>query len=172
MRRLSASLLLAATLALVLAPSASATHDEDCRPYSIETTPLDEIGIEAVIIAADLVVAQIDAAGETAENAAATAADRAAASLPFRIAAGVAVGVEYGIRASLLIIQGINAEADECRIDAHWRMTDDLLSAQIRRDLASTEPRWPCSRCPSRSARATTKRPSAATSTPRASAPR
>lgn len=125
--------LLAAGVTMAAAPAAHATHLEECRPYSTPTSPQDEIDAESAAIAFKLTAAEADAAAEALETPVTPGLD-----IPFRIAAGLAVTAEYAARTGALALYGINREADECRIDAHARLTDDLLSAQIKRDLALT----------------------------------
>jgi hypothetical protein len=136
MFRLVPTLLLAtAALLAITAPAAHATHLEECRPYTRPTSPLDEIELEGTIIGLRLLKDEIDATAETAELVPLIGQALAA---PFRVAAAAASASEFAVRVAALTHYGINREADECRSDAHARMLDDLLSAQIRRDLAST----------------------------------
>jgi hypothetical protein len=122
-----------AAAGLAGAPAAQATHDEDCRAYSNPKAPQDEVGVGAAVITADGITAQLDLAAEVLEEGkpATAAAHKVAAGI-----AGASVTVEYGIKTALFVLQRINAEADECRIDAHYRLLDDILNSQIRRDLA------------------------------------
>jgi hypothetical protein len=137
MSRLVPTLVLAvaALLLAIAAPAAHATHLEECRPYTTPTSPMDEIEVEGVIIGLRLVKDELDASAETLEIVPLVGPALAA---PVRVAAATASASEFAARVAALTLYGINREADECRGDAHARMLDDLLSAQIRRDLGST----------------------------------
>jgi len=134
-RLILAPLIAAAALLAATVPAAHATHLEDCRPYTTPTSPVDEIEAEEEVIEAKVVTDQLDATAETAE---AIPVIGPALAVPLRALAAAAVGVWYAARSRALTLYEVNREADECRRDAHSRGLDDLLSAQIRRDLSAT----------------------------------
>lgn len=134
-RLILAPVLAAVALLAAAASAADATHLENCRAYTTLTSPLDEIQVEGVAIGLGLVTDELDATAETLE---AVPTVGPALAAPVRIAAAAASASEFAVRISALALYGINREADECRRDAHSSMLDDLLSAQIRRDLAAT----------------------------------
>ena len=134
-RLIIASLIAAAALLAATAPAAHATHLEDCRPYTTPTSPLDEIQVEGTAIGLKLIADELDATAETVE---AVPVVGPPAAVPVRAAAAVAAGSYFAVRVAALALYGVNRETDECRRDAHARVLDDLLSAQIRRDLSAT----------------------------------
>jgi hypothetical protein len=131
---LLAALLCVGTAALAAAPAAEAKHEEDCRAYSNPKAPTDEVAVGAAVIAVGAFTKEADLIAEILEDG------KPLTAIPHKIAAGVAgalAATEFAVKTSLFVLQRINAEADECRIDSHYRLLDDILNSQIRRDLAS-----------------------------------
>ncbi len=134
-----------ATLVVLPASPALATHDDVCPAYTSETHAVeDEIVAEAVVIplqlAHDIAEATSDMMGERAKHSA-TILD----AIPFLIAEALANATAiafskaaWAAKVAVLGLKTTNKIADECRTGAHWTLLDELLKSAIRRDLAVT----------------------------------